>query len=69
MQLGQRDDGRVHRTPVKRTPLLIERGAHLVTDDDVRVQVGVAGTGVVMIKGRGDQPGDIDLGNGAVASS
>jgi hypothetical protein len=66
VQFGERDDGGVHRSAVERAPLPIEDGLGLVADDDVRVEVGVAGAGVEVIERGRDQPGDIDLRNRTV---
>ncbi len=68
VQLRQGDHGGVHRSPVQTAPFAVERPVcDLVADDDVGVQVGVAGAGVEVIERRRHQPGDIDLRNGTVA--
>ena len=67
VQLGQRDRRGVHRPAVEGAPLAVQDGLHLVADDHVRVQMGVARAGVVVAERRGDQTPHVDLRNGSIA--
>lgn len=69
VQFGERDDSRVHRPPIQAPPFPVKDGLHLVTDDDVRVQMGIARPAVVVVERGGDQTCDVDLCNRAVAAA
>jgi hypothetical protein len=69
--LGGHDLGLEHHPAVEGEPLaaLARQGLHLVGDHDVGVQVRIAGAGVAVVERRGDEPGDGDLSDAALADA
>ena len=69
VQLRQRDNRGMHRTPIQTPPLPIQHRADLVADHHMRMQVRIPGAGIEVIKRRCDQTRDVDLCNRAIPSS
>ena len=69
--LGGHDLGLEHHPAVEGEPLasFVRQGLDLVGDHDVGVQVGVAGAGVAVVERGGDEPGDRDLPDAALADA
>ena len=69
--LGGHDLGLEHHPAVEGEPLaaIARQGLHLVGDHDVGVQVRIAGAGVAVVERHGDEPGDGDLSDAALADA
>lgn len=66
VELRDGDDHRVHRPAGEGPPAAVLHGQDLVADDDVRVQLRIAGAAVVVIECRRHDAGDVDVRNRAV---